>query len=296
MKLNFRLLNSQDYDAFEKFLKEYMTTSMFMRSNVRRAGLEFKPKQDYSADYWGAFENDKLTGILALNWNGNIFTQVPDENILSKLFHVVQQSSSSNFAVKGILGPDHQARQILAWLNPSSDKLVLSETEVVYSLTLKDMILPPKLKQGAWVCRLATQQDLAVLVPWRVAYEVEACGAEPNKPRAVESAEQEIKKRISLKEIFVLEDHGLCVAEADYNATLPDIYQIGGVWTPPEFRDRGYARGAVAGALLAAEKQGVQTGILFTKNPAAMRAYESLGFQEIDQYHITLFNQPLPLN
>lgn len=295
MTLNFRLLKNQDYDIFEDFLKNYVATSMFMRSNARRAGLEFKPNQDYSADYWGAFEDDQLKGILVLNWNGNLFIQAPDDKILSKLFHFFQQTATSNYLIKGVLGPDHQARQILAWLKPLPDNLLFSVAEVSYNLILKNMTLPPQLLDGTWTCRLATLQDLTVLTPWMVDYGIETLNAAPNKPDAYDIAQEELSKKIDLGEIFVLEDKGRCVAKADYNATLPYIYQIGGVWTPPEFRGRGYARAAVGGALRAAREKGVEMGTLFTKNPTAVRAYESLGFRQIDHYHITLFKEPICL-
>src|SRR6266516_1333579 len=47
------------------------------------------------------------------------------------------------------------------------------------------------------------------------------------------------------------------VSYSVFNAMLADIVQIGGVWTPPERRGRGYARSVVAGSLLAARKQGI---------------------------------------
>ncbi|MGI4850646.1 MAG: GNAT family N-acetyltransferase [Janthinobacterium lividum] len=295
MTLDIRLLNNQDYDSFEHFLKDYVATSMFMRSNAHRVGLEFKPGLDYSANYWAAFEQNQLKGLLVLNWNGNLFIQAPEDNILSKLFDFVQQTVGASYFIKSVLGPDHQAQQILAYLNPSPDNLSLSVTFVSYNLMLKNMTLLPQLKEGSWVCRLATHQDLDVLIPWVVAYGIEASNVALDKPDAYALAQEELHKRIDLGEIFVLEDQGRCVAKADYNATLPDIYQIGGVWTPPELRGRGYGRAVVGGALQAAHEKGVETGTLFTKNPAAMRAYESLGFRQVDHYHITLFKEAVCL-
>ncbi|MBK8015196.1 MAG: GNAT family N-acetyltransferase [Deltaproteobacteria bacterium] len=73
-----------------------------------------------------------------------------------------------------------------------------------------------------------------------------------------------------------------------FTTTLPDTVQIGGVYTPPEHRGKGYARAAVAGQLLIAREEGATNGVLFTGNPAAAKAYEFVGFRRGDDYHITL--------
>jgi len=80
------------------------------------------------------------------------------------------------------------------------------------------------------------------------------------------------------------------VSYSVFNAMLADIVQIGGVWTPPELRGRGYARSVVAGSLLAARKQGIARAVLFADpaNAAARRAYLSLGFRIVGDYGLVL--------
>ena len=289
-----RLLTNKDYNLFEEFLKNHASTSMFMRSNVKRVGLEFQQGQDFSAHYWGAFDKEGLKGVIALNWNGNLFIQAPEDDVLLNLFEIAKQEGPQDFALKGILGPVHQSQQILSWFNPLPSDILISRTETVYSLALENMTLPSQLLKGSRSCRLATEKDLDILVPWRLFFEVETMNVDRHQTGILERIHHSLSHQITRQESFILEDQGICVAKADYNATLPDIYQIGGVWTPPEFRGRGYARGAVAGALLAAHDQGVKFGILFTRNPTAMRAYESLGFKKVDDYHITLFKESVP--
>ena len=85
---------------------------------------------------------------------------------------------------------------------------------------------------------------------------------------------------------FVLEDRGELVSYCCYNARIAEAVQIGGVWTPPPLRSRGYARAVVAGALLAARAQGASRAILFTpeSNLPAQHAYLPLGFTEVGDY------------
>ncbi len=76
-----------------------------------------------------------------------------------------------------------------------------------------------------------------------------------------------------------------------FNARLPDCVQIGGVYTPPARRGHGYARAAVAGALLEARDAGATRSILFTgeHNAAARAAYLALGYRVIGDFGLVLF-------
>ena len=77
------------------------------------------------------------------------------------------------------------------------------------------------------------------------------------------------------------------------NARLPDMVQIGGVYTPPEQRGRGHARTAVALHLAALRAAGVDTAILFASGPAACRAYEAIGFERIGTYALSFLSAPV---
>jgi predicted GNAT family acetyltransferase len=70
--------------------------------------------------------------------------------------------------------------------------------------------------------------------------------------------------------------------------------QIGGVWTPPAWRGRGYAKAVVAGALLAARERGVARSVLFTgpDNHPAQAAYRALGYGRVGDYALVLFAEP----
>jgi predicted GNAT family acetyltransferase len=80
-----------------------------------------------------------------------------------------------------------------------------------------------------------------------------------------------------------------------FNGRLPDAVQIGGVFTPPDLRARGFARAVVAGALLAARAEGVTRSILFTgrDNAFARRAYQSLGYGIVGNYGIVFLAEPI---
>jgi predicted GNAT family acetyltransferase len=101
----------------------------------------------------------------------------------------------------------------------------------------------------------------------------------------------------SLKErrTWILEEQGKPVACSSFNTAIKEAVQVGGVWTPPELRSRGYGRAVVAASLLDARAEGVTKAILFTgeNNIAAQKAYVALGFRHIGDYRIVLLHSPL---
>src|SRR6187401_3200341 len=89
---------------------------------------------------------------------------------------------------------------------------------------------------------------------------------------------------------FVLVVEGEVVAYSGFNARLPEVVQVGGVWTPRAARGRAFARAVVAGSLRTARNEGVRRAILFTDrhNVAARRAYVAIGFEPIGDYGLVL--------
>ena len=81
------------------------------------------------------------------------------------------------------------------------------------------------------------------------------------------------------------------VSTTAFNATLPEVVQIGGVYTPPNLRGRGYAQAAVAGSLLFARQQGVKRAVLFADkdHPTSTLAYRKIGFVDGGDYALVMF-------
>ena len=97
---------------------------------------------------------------------------------------------------------------------------------------------------------------------------------------------------IEANNLWVLEEAGRLVSMTSFNATLPDMAQVGGVFTPGQWRGRGHGRAVVAGSLLDARAAGVVEAILFTEaeNHPAQRAYEALGFERIGDYGMVMLD------
>jgi uncharacterized protein len=286
---NFKVLESPDQTALNAFLSQRAESSMFMLSNLRRSGLTYEDRPFHGV-YVAALEGDEIVGVAAHYWNGNITLQLPDPYAEKTLDMLVRHTGRS---VDGLLGPSEQVQQARVILELSETPTRYASLEKLYALALAGLNVPLPLSQGSVTCRNVSEADLSWLIDWHVDFKVQALNM-ADTPELRERCIAEERARLTHEDSWLLEDAGQPVSYSNFSATLPDMVQIGGVWTPPEFRSRGYARCVVAGSLLKARENGVQRAILFTEdyNIPAQKAYEALNFRQIGEYSIVMFQPP----
>ncbi|HEU5059432.1 MAG TPA: GNAT family N-acetyltransferase, partial [Kofleriaceae bacterium] len=108
-------------------------------------------------------------------------------------------------------------------------------------------------------------------------------------------ARETIEREVERGALWVLRRAGKPVAMTALNARLPECVQVGGVFTPPELRGRGYGGAVVAGQLVDVRAAGARRAVLFTEteNRAARRAYERIGFVRVGDYGLVMFAAPI---
>jgi len=279
-----RLLRPGDEAALDAFLAAHADTSMFLRGNARSAGLvdHGEPMQ---ATYAAVLEGGAITGVAAHCWNGMVLVQAPaDAADVARA--AVRESGRP---VTGFSGPWNQVVAARAALGLAGAAAVKDSRDELYALDLHRLVVPALLASGAVRCRHPQPDELELLAEWRARFSVEALGA-TDGPDLRRASRVDVRLQHQRGADWVLFDHGNPVAYSVFNAMLPDIVQIGGVWTPPECRGRGYARSVVAGSLVAARKQGVARAVLFADplNAAARAAYLSIGFAIVGDYGLVL--------
>jgi predicted GNAT family acetyltransferase len=284
-----RQLHPGDEAVLEAFLLPRLETSMFLISNMRESGLDYDGER-FTGDYVAAFEDGRMTAVMAHFWNGIVITQAPVH--LDALWR--ETLMASRRPLKGIIGPHEQVRVLKNMLSLESVALQLDRREILYSLALDALVVPEALRTRQVTGRRVELRDVDTLARWRVGYEVEALGEEETEQ--LWANERAMAKRVvDDGNTWILEAHGQPVATSAFNSRIAEAVQIGGVWTPPEFRRRGYARCVVAQSLLDARAEGVQKAILFTDedNIPAQKAYTALGFRHISDYYLLMLREPL---
>jgi uncharacterized protein len=286
-----RQLHSGDEALLEAFLLPRLETSMFLLGNMRASGLEYNGGR-YSGDYVAAFEDDRITAVMAHFWNGIVVTQAPTH--LDLLWRETLRASGR--PLQGLIGPHEQVHALKSTLDLTSVAPQLDQRELLYSLPLEALVVPEALRTGAVTGRRVERRDVDVLARWRVGYEIETLGAEETEQLWAE--ERAMAERVvEAGDTWILEAGGQPVATSAFNSRITEAVQVGGVWTPPELRRRGYARCAVAQSLLDARAEGAQKAILFTgeNNIPAQKAYTALGFRHIGDYYLFMLREPLIL-
>lgn len=285
-----RILQPGDEELLDSFLREHAASSMFLRSNCRLSGLVPGP-EPFQGTYAAAVEDDAIVGVAAHFWNGMIIVQAPAA-LESVVRHVATETGAP---VRGFGGPWSQVRACRSILGFDDDRTGLCGQEDLFHVDLDEVSVPPALASGAVTCRPVADDELELVADWHVDYCLEALGR-ARDPKLEEHCLSEMHRLQREGNHWVAEHDGDPVSYACLNAQLPDCVQIGGVWTPPAHRSRGYARAAVAGCLLAVRERGVRSSILFTPtdNIPAQRAYLSIGYRIVGDYGLMMFETPRP--
>lgn len=270
-----------DEAQIEAFLARHAETSMFLRSNLRAFGLEGSD-DPRATRYW--LQGDPVRAVFGRSHAGFLMAQAPEAGADDwAAFGTVLEGMS----VAGITGAGDQVTTARAALGLNAHPYSLDRPEPLYRLTLDRLAMPDR----PGTLRRARADEGDMLRDWVWDYDTGALGA-PDTAATRARVQSTVERILTGDDTRILEVDGQPVAKTAFNARLPDMVQIGGVYTPPELRSRGHARRAAALHLAEARAQGVATAILFASGPAACRAYEAIGFERIGTYTLAILNEP----
>jgi hypothetical protein len=128
--------------------------------------------------------------------------------------------------------------------------------------------------------RLATQDDRPLLLEWFQDFVDEAI------PSFREDAERLVEGSLKTQSVYLWED-GVPVSLACGSKSLPSAARIGFVYTPPEYRRKGYATACVAALSQQLLERGCHRCFLFTDlaNPTSNYIYQTIGYRPICDWH-----------
>ena len=280
-----RILEPGDEALVERFCARYPDTTLFFRSNVLVAGLKDRGERRQGT-YAAAIEAEEIVALVSHVWLGNILLEAP-VHLASVVRAAVRHSGRP---VEGVVGPHAQVAACREALGLAKASVKMDSKEDLFSLDLAALQVPAALSDGGLTARHPVETDVPLLVAWRADYAVEALH-DTDGPALRAQFEKQLRNPAVWADQWLLEERGRPVSFTAFNARTPDSVQIGGVWTPPAERSKGYARAAVAASLLEARSGGVQRSILFTdtENYAAQACYRHLGYALVGDYAILLF-------
>jgi len=267
---------------------------MFICSNLKAAGIEYRGA-NFEGEYFGFFDNqddqtEQLLGIIVHYWNGNIMMHASDHTILEQLtWHL---KNNIKRPVVGILGPNTQAKHVIKILGLSSARFNINRNEGLYEINLTTLNEPSMPSNFDVVAARDVSKN--ILIQWMKSYDIEALGASDGD-KLNKQVEECWNLRLQKNDSWVLLSDGTPVSLSAFNARLTDRVQVGPVWTPPEYRNQGFARSLLTYTLHQEKRKGTKKAILFTDNPAAIKAYLAIGFKKRGDYRLAILEKPINL-
>jgi len=125
--------------------------------------------------------------------------------------------------------------------------------------------------------RVAEAGDRNLLIDWMAALQRDL-GEESHRPAEF------VDDKLSHGGLLLWEDAGRPVSMAGLTRPAAGMVRVVAVYTPPEYRTRGYAGAATAAVTRAALDAGVTDVVLFTdlSNPTSNALYQRLGYIPIE--------------
>ena len=277
--MTFVRVTQTDIPSIIAFLNVHADYTMFPLSNLARFALD--GEENLAPRMWMK-KIDTITDVLTVSKAGMVLPYLPSGDFegaarcLSRRTLIgINGAAQSALGMQNALGLGHGAVD-----------MVLDTDEIHFALELAQLKIP----DGSTHLVTLSEATRAIVTEWMIDYDVNTLGMTLGTAKA--TVPDKINVMMTRGNRVVLMDGTTPVATTAFNASLPHMVQIGGVYTPPDHRGCGHARRAVALHLHEARAQGATRAVLFADHPSAIAAYRSVGFTEIGKWHLAVFKTP----
>lgn len=278
MTYSVEAVSSSSQQEMRDFLKSHENYSLFLLGNFENYGPTLT-----DAPYSGNFKlirlHNKVIGVFCLTRKGNLLIETTHrESIFDVVLEACQKES---MPLKGVVGNWEFCKPFWEYLKAKKiiQKEVFISKEVLYSVDLKEQ----KFSSQPNV-RILTERDFDQWKPLRINYlKEEGLPNDRSDSQLWNIFLEKTKKKIAWGYFL----NSTLVSMADLNAKALDLGQVGGVYTDPKFRRKGYSK-AVMMQLLhdAKELHSIRKLIIFTgeNNFSAQKLYVSLGVAQVGNF------------
>jgi predicted GNAT family acetyltransferase len=185
---------------------------------------------------------------------------------------LVESISEKDAVIPGVVGDkDLAERFVEIWCRQRGVNVKGKMSERLYKLV---KINDAPLARGRF--RQAKEADAELVKAWTKAFDIDTFGENLKQP------ETDMTPYIASGDIFLWEDRQPVAMAAKLRPTDNGM-SVAYVYTPPEFRRRGYATSCVAGVCHNILQSGYQFCMLYADlaNPVSNSIYKKIGFKEV---------------
>jgi predicted GNAT family acetyltransferase len=217
----------------------------------------------------------------------NLVLASSQHSIESALELVVDDLITKQWQVPGVTAPKTLARSFAElWSDKTGSRYDLEMAQRIYECRA---VIPPSSMPGN--LRRATNDDIQIVTDWIFAFWEETFPTQRHTPEEVIDL---ARTRIKDGDIY-LWDHDLPVSMAAKTRPTLNGISINFVYTPPQFRNNGYATACVAKLTQSLLSSGYNFCALYTDlaNPTSNSIYKKIGYNPIQDVNSYLFSNHL---
>jgi uncharacterized protein len=281
-------MDLQIYPTAEKFLKAALPAlEKDEAANNLMYGLALHlrrfPERIKTAPYFGVVldRGELLAAALMTPPHNLIVLSTGKETPVAAFDLMARNLSQEGWSISGVLGPNEAALAFARiWSSLAGKAFALGVHERVYEL--RSVLQPPR-PPGRM--RPVGLDELDLMAAWLYQFHREATTGDTS---TLEELRDNARYKIHDQSFFLWDDGGP-VALAGRTRPTPNGCCIGPVYTPLEFRRKGYATALTADLSQLLLDEGRQFTVLFTDlgNPASNSIYQKIGYRPVcdfDEY------------
>lgn len=276
--MTFTRVTAQTVGAVETFMRAHSEFLIFPLNNLAHYGLD---GEDALAPRIWCNGGDTITDVISVTKSGNLVPYLPSGDFAAAA------RALSGHTLRGLIGNGTSVRGLVGPLGLTDVPKQLETEEGHFVLQLADTLVP----DGTTELVPLSDANRAVVTEWLIDYHVNALLTSPAE--AHHSVPLRLDREQAEGRRVVLMDGDVPVMTTAFSAALPYAVQVGGVYTPPEHRGKGYARRALALHLQQAQSAGAKIAVLSADLPSAIAAYTAIGFRRVGDWSMVTFAPPL---
>jgi predicted GNAT family acetyltransferase len=285
MKIHSGLPVAEDIERIRSFLEQDEAANNLPLGVLPRLEEQPGPPEEERRPFFAFVEHDcQIVFVMMMTPPHNVIVYGAGEHVDAAIETSITFLLRESVMVPGVIGPRDVATNFAsAWSQHTKSALAVQMEQMIYRL---DRVNDIPFSPGELICATAERVDL--VADWTAAFS-EVTHDRLDRPQALERAQA----LIDASRLYLWHNKAPVSMAWRARPTRNGIV-VSGVYTPPEFRNRGYATACVASLSQLLLDEGFQFCALYADlaNPVSNHIYQEIGYRPVQPSIVYGFCQP----